>query len=297
MKHRIHRYLLLFGLLLHTPLSAISIVYNFRIAQITKQPLVETPRKQNHTFVTLLFDQYQQKYEPVNQNFVGGLGSYIFGFSSNYIRADFAVSHIKEHTKGITTFSGTETDDFLITLGHNFRIKDKTSLTLSGLFGFPTHDIHTLQHVDFGYGQFSAGLQLDGSTNLHHDNALIYGARYIYLVPRHACDNVGESHKFTIGNDADLLFAYKQYWHKHGIELGYTSRFDFGAHVCPSFDDIVEKTNYIRSNFYFVYKYKFHIRNVAHRFLFNLSYGLDHKPKIYGNKFIITLWTSWDVNF
>ena len=96
------------------------------------------------------------------------------------------------------------------------------------------------------------------ATALNDEGALLYGARYIYFVPRKALDSLDEPHTFTIGNIGDLLLAYKNNWNKkNGIELGYTARFRFGAHISPNLDDIVKKTNYIRSNFYIVYKYRF----------------------------------------
>lgn len=297
MKCTTSRCLLFFIMLYQSSLSPISMVYNFRIAQITKQPIVEKSHRHNKV-IALLFDQYRKKYNGIFQNFVGGLGSYIYDFESYYFRTDFAVSHIKQITDHVTTFSGTETDDILFTGGRNFILNDRTTMTFSGLFGIPTHRIFRLQHVDFGYSQVGLGLQWDGSYLLNDTSALLYGARYIYFVPRTALDDLEEKHRFTIGNIGDLLLAYKNNWNKHhGIEFGYTARFRFGAHIYPNLDDIVKKTNYKRSNFYGVYKYKFIVDDISHRLLFYLSYGFDHTPKIYGNRYIVTLWTSWNIGF
>jgi hypothetical protein len=298
MKYTVQRCLLFFILLGHATLSAVSMVYNFRIAQITKQPIFEKPHDRNHTVIALLFDQYRKKYNGIFQNFAGGLGSYIYDFEPYYFRVDFAVSHIKAKSNHTTTFSGTETDDILFTLGRNIVRRDRSIGTLSGLLGIPTHRIFRLQHTDFGYSQLGTGIQYDGSYAINHTNTLLYGARYIYFVPRKALDDLRQKHTFTLGNIGDLLFAYKNNWNEHqGIELGYTARFRFGAHIVPSLDNIVKKTNYIRSNFYAVYKYKFLINNISNRLLFYLSYGFDHTPKVYGNKYIVTLWTSWNIAF
>jgi len=277
--------------------SAISIVYNFRIAQVTKQPIVESADDRHYSIVGLLFDQFQKKYDGVRQNFVGGLAAFIYNFEPYYFRTDFSVSHIKEITEHVTTFSATETDDLLFTLGRNFKLNDKSVMTLSGLFGVPTHEIFTLQHVAFGYGQVGLGIQLDGSYVLCDTHTLLYGVRYIYYVPRKAADDSGNKYTFTIGNLADGLIAYKYNWLSHGIECGYTARSDFGAHISPNLDDTIEKTNYIRNNFYFIYKYRFMIDEVANRLLFNISYGFDSKPKVYGNQYVVTLWASWNVRF
>lgn len=291
--------LLFFLLFLSNSIYSTSEVYNFRIAQITKQPIIERPYDSaHHTLIALLFDQYLKKYTGgIHENFVGGLGSYIYNFYSYYARADFAVSHIKQTTAGITTFSGTQTDDILFTVGRNFKLNNHRTLTFSGLFGIPTHRIFTLEHVEFGYGQIGMGLQVDGVQMLNEKDGLIYGLRYLYFVPRTALDDMDNKYRFTIGTIVDLLGSYKHDWLNRGIEFGYTARFQCGAHVSPAFDAITQKSNYIRSNFYAVYKYKFSVNEVHNRLLFYIAYGFDHNPKLYGNKYIVTLWTSWNVNF
>jgi|ERR1700733_1431531 len=280
----------------YSNLYAISMVYNFRIAQITKQPILESGQEREHTIVALVFDQFRKKYNGPRQNFVGGLGSFIYKPHPYYFRVDFAVSHIKQLVGKVTTFSGTETDDILCTLGRNFIIDKSNSITFSGLFGFPTHRIHTLEHVDFGYGQVGIGGQIDGSTAINAINAFLYGFRYIHFFPRSTFD-LGTKYIFTIGNIADIFLAHKSAWDMQGFEFGYTARFRFGAHIQPNLDDTVKKTNYVRSNFYAVYKYKFLINNISNRLLFNISYGFDHSPRIYGNRYIVTLWASWNIGF
>ncbi len=296
MNHTIYAWILIFIALFCANVSAISIVYNLRIAQITKQPLSNDKRDTYET-VMLLFDQYQKKYNGIRQNFIGGLGTFIYNFKSCYFRVDAAASHIHQEGGGATPFSGTETDDILFTGGYNFKMNDRALLTLSGLFGIPTHKILSLQHVSFGYGEVGAGAQIDGSYALNHTTALLYAARYIHFLPRTAQDNLGINYRFTIGNLGDLLVACKNSWTKHGLEGGYTARANFGAHIYPHLDDTVAKTNYQRSSFYLVYKYNFLIHNLSSRLLFNIAYGFDHKPKIFGNKHILTLWTAWKISF
>lgn len=281
----------------HKPyILPISIVYNFRIAQITKQSIFE-PNDKEHQLVGLIFDQYRKKYNGTFQNFVGGLGSYIYDYNSYYFRVDGAVSHIKETVEEVTTFSGTETDDILFTFGKNRQVDERNSVTLSGLFGVPTHRIYRLHHVDFGYSQVGLGIQLDGSYKLNMIDSFLYGIRYIYFVPRNALDPQESRHKFTIGNIADLLLAYKKNWSTHGFECGYTLRSRFGSHAHPPYDDIMKKTDYVRSNFYGALKYKFKTEDTAQRLILYLSYGFDHTPKIYGNKYIVTIWGSWSISF
>ncbi len=290
------RYLLIFMTLQYMNLSAISMVYNFRIAQITKQPIVDGSKHRKH-LIALLFDQYREKYNGIHQNYVGGLGSFIYDFNPYYFRTDFAVSHIKQNVDCTTTFSGTETDDLLFTMGRNFIINDHSRISLSGLFGVPTHRLYRLQHIDFGYSQIGGGIQLDGVYEFNDINAFLYGARYIHFVPRSALDTVCEKHRFTLGNIGDIFLAHKSNWGPCGLEFGYTFRARFGCRICPNLDDTVKKTNYLRSNFYGVYKHKFFINDLPSRLLFYISYGFDHSPKVYGNKYIVTLWTSWNISF
>ncbi len=276
-------------------LFAISMVYNFRIAQITEPP--QTTNEKKHA-MALLFDQYRVKYDHICQNFGGGLASFIYNFDENYFRIDGAVSHIHEKQKDETTVNTTETDDILFTLGHNVRLTDKASITFSGLFGVPTHRLYRLQHTDFGYSLVGIGVQIDGLYQLKHDSLLYWGGRYIRFAPRHGCDSDCCSHRFTLGNIGDLLIAGKKSWcKKHGLECGYTFRARFGCRCIPFFDQIIQKTNYLRSNFYAVYSYDFKIENIPNRLFAYVSYGFDHKSKIYGNKHIATVWGTWQVSF
>ena len=297
MKHRIQQYLLLLSILFHAHASAISIVYNFRIAQITKQPITDEQNYNKHTVIPLLFDQVSKTHNDISQNFIGGLAAYIYTHNPYFVRADFAVSHIHTKDQCVTTFTGTQTDDILFTAGYNHKFGDRKLLTSSLLFGIPTHQVLRLKHTDFGYGLFSLGGQLDGSYPISTNGTFLYGLRYIHFFKRTAQDDDCNDYRFSLGNLQDFLVAWKNNWLPHGIELGYTTRFQFGASVSPSFDDLIAKTNYIRSSFYGVYKYKFTLGHTLNRILFNVGYGFDHRPKIYGNKYIVLVWTSWNVNF
>ena len=288
--------LLFFNVAYYAHLAAVSIVYNFRIAQITKQPLEENKHK-SHLAIILPFDQMQKKYSGVFQNFAGGLEAFIYGLESFYARADFSFAYVKETYEHVTTYTGMQADDLLFTFGYNVKQK-RSRMTFSCLFGVPTHEIVALKHVPFGYSQVGLGGQLDGTINVGNgEQAFIYGGRYIYFVPRNAKDDLGNMYNYTIGQTVDLLAAYKKNWEVHGIEFGYTARFFFAAAVHPHFDDEVKKLNYIRSNFYTVYKYRFFIGEHPQRLLFNISYGFDHTPKHYGNKYIVTVWGSWNISF
>ena len=275
-----------------------SVVYNFRIAQITKQPITQTIKSRSASSMILVFDVYEQKYTGgITDNFVGCMPSMIYNLKSSYARIDFAFAGITQKTKGCTTFCDTEPDDILVSIGHSFAINEQSKITFSGIAGFPTHPVYALQHVAFGYGQVGLGVQLDGIYNFFNDFHILCGTRYVYFVPKNAFDTTQNSYTFSIGNVADFLIALKNSWGKHGLEGGYAGRWDFGSCVSPAFDDIVKKTNYQRNSFYLVYKYHFEKGNIAHRLLLDVAYGFDSKPKNYGNKHIFTIWGSWAMNF
>ncbi len=275
---------------------AVSMVYNFRIAETTREDVFAKKVEREDTVLALVFDQFRKKHSGIRQNFAGALASYIFSSGSYYVRADGAFSHIHAWDHAKTTFQDTASDDILFSFGAN-RANEQTSSTLSGLFGVPTHAITRLKHVDFGTGQVGLGIQFDQSRERGEQDSFLYGLRYIYYVPRKACDPCNHLHTFTLGNIGDILLAYRHNYDHQGIELGYTFRARFGAHCRPPFDDAVEKANYLRSNFYFIYKYKFSTERARHRLLLNIAYGTDHKPKTFGNKAIYTLWGAWQISF
>ncbi|MGB8468063.1 MAG: hypothetical protein WCE21_03585 [Candidatus Babeliales bacterium] len=289
------------GMVLPTSIHATSMVYNFRIAQITKQDIFNKDGgDKNYSVVALLFNVIRKKYHgDVQQYFLGTLDSFIYDFRENYyFRTDFAVSAIKEKTEGITTFHDVETDDLLFSLGRNLHVNDKASLTFTALLGLPTHVPYRLRHLELGLAQVGIGGQLDGSYAWNSRDAFLFGARYVYFVPRTLHNTVDQQFRFTYGNMGDVLVAYKHNWpKKHGIEFGYTTKFRFGAHIHPFVPEVAKKSDYIRSNWYSVYKYRFAIKEVANKLLFNIAYGFDHQPHQFGNKYIVTIWGSWIVNF
>ncbi len=296
MKYRIYICWLVFCVLISQKVAALSIVYNFRIAQITKQSLVEETGRHN-TLVSLLFSQFRERHDRSRLNYVGTFGSYIYGFDSYYCRADFAVAGFEERRNHRTTFSDIETDDILFTVGRNFRIDKQRNITFSALFGIPTHKIFRLQHPEFGHGQIGTGLQLDGFYGLKPSSGFLYGLRYLSFVPREALDKTGGKHLVTLGNVGDVLVAYRHNWQQYGIEFGYTHRSRFGETISPPLDDKGKPANAQRSNFYLVGKYKFMRENVEHRLLCNISYGFDHRPALHGNKYVVGFWTSWNISF
>ena len=227
--------------------------------------------------------------------FCRDLEAFIYSWESFYARADFAFSYVKETFDHMTTFTGIQTDDLLFTSGYNFK-QEHGRVTLSGLFGVPTHDIVALRHVPFGSVKLAWAFKLMVLLILKV-NERFSMARVIFILSLAMQRMILIINIIYYWANRDLLAAYKKNWPVHGIEFGYTARFFFAASVQPPFDDEVKKLNYIRSNFYTVYKYRFYIHEHPQRLLLNVSYGFDHTPKHFGNKYIVTIWGSWNISF
>lgn len=103
--------------------------------------------------------------------------------------------------------------------------------------------------------------------------------------------------KFNPGNLIDLLAAYHINKGRHRFEFGYNASFLCNAKIFPNLDDIVNRTNYIRSNFYASYGFIYLLGSHPSGFAFALSGGFDHSPKKYGIKHVITVWGIWGINF
>lgn len=272
-------------------------MYNFRIAQITKEHVFEADIHKR-TLIGLLFDEvFAKRYDKIHANYVGGLGTFIYSFGGSYfLRTDFAVAHIQQQSSR-GRFSDAQTDDVLFTLGKNFKFSNYIDLTVSGLFGIPTHHVYTLYQPEFGTGQYGVGVQIDNGYKFTPIHSLLLGARYVYFIPRNARNELCNRFKFTTGNLIDLLIASKNVWGKHGLEIGFTQRFACGAKIYPDLADILEKSNYIRLMWYGVYQYKFKTQKTINRLLFNIASGFDPAPKKFGHKYLVFMWVAWDLKF
>ncbi len=286
--------------------TMLPIVYNFRVAQITRRPINKhnekpDPKKTPYSFTTLPFVQLQKHYHgDIFERFIGDYNAFVYDFGSScYFRTDFAFAQIHQKTCNVTTFSEMESDDLLFTVGRNFNPTEKSRVTLSALFGVPTHTNYVLQHLTISPGQIGAGIQLDGLYSLDDHLDFLWGTRYLYFIPVDAQAKNNNFYRFTIGQAADLLIALKSYWPQshHGIEGGYSAHWNFKAKIWPHVATVVDQTNFIRNSFYLVYKYSFKSEHYAQQVLFNASYGFDSKPKLYGYKWSVMVWASWGINF
>lgn len=281
--------------------GSISIVYNLRIAETSKRFVVTSmiPSPSLGTFT--LFGTFREKYNGDKQHCGGGLFTLIYAPESYFVRVDAAVGHVASNTQGVL-FSRTQADDILFSAGYSPKTSEKMRVTFSGLLGIPAHKDTSLEFAQFGYGHYGLGAQMDGAIaySKNRDYSLRFAARFIHFFPRMAPALVNtsmEKFKYGIGNLADLFIGLHFNRARHSMEVGYDGSFFFDAYICPNLDDTVEKTNYIRNNFYGTYRYRFLINKRTHIIRAGFSYGFDSRPKAYGNKHIITFWTSWSVNF
>lgn len=285
--------------------AAISFVYNLRIAETSKRTVSEMddPHLYSELITTVPF-QYRKKYDGTRQTIIGGLASLIYTPPRYFLRVDTAGARVR--SKSCTSCSEvTEPDDLLFSGGYSPKISKRTKITFSGLFGVPLHKDHSLETIQFGYAHFSLGAQFDSGVIYHVSDSktkfsIRSAARFIHFFPRRVAvplSGVISHFKFNIGHLMDLFIAHHTNFGKSRFEFGYNPSFFFGATIKPHFDDAVAKSNYIRSSVYASYKYKFNMRRHAGKFATNISYGLDHRPKKFGNKTIVTVWASFEVDF
>ncbi|MBP6892717.1 hypothetical protein KBB68_04035 [Candidatus Babeliales bacterium] len=283
-------------LFINVPLNALSLVYSFRVAQITQRPIVHEEDKKPDSIAPLIFDYFQKaKNFNIRENYVGGFVTYNHNFIKNYFRTDFAVAHVGQTVDYKKKVDVIEPDDILFTIGRNIVHNQTASMTVSGLLGLPTHAVNTLERVGFGNGQVGIGTQLDGVLKFKKYD-FVWGSRYNYFVPRTAYNANQDKYTFTVGSIADILVAIQT--NKllgHGGEVGYGGRWGFGAQATPKIA-ILDRLNYMRNTFYGVYTYTFIKEKLAHRFLFSFSYGFDSKPKLYGYNAWMVL-GSWGIAF
>lgn len=298
MKKTIFIFAVILEIFTHASVSAISIVYNFRIAQITRQPILGHKHHKYNTASWLLFNYFQKNSNfDIRDNYTGGLMSFNRDFAEYYyFKTDVAVAHIGQTIKSNKTVEVTEPDDILCTMGRNFILNKNSRITLSGLLGIPTHSVNALERIDFGFGQVGIGAQLDGLYTGVKKVDFLYGARYVHFIPRTAFDPENNCYKFTVGSIADLLFsAQSNNIVGHNVEGGYSARWGFGINASPAIPNLKD-AEYIRNTFFLLYKYSFVTERVAHRLLLNIAYGFDSKPKDRGYQAVI-LWGAWGIAF
>ena len=282
--------------------SGTTIVYNLRIAEITKRQT--TPNSQPHPFIVgvSFFDTYRKTYNDIFQNFIGGFGTFIYSNGPICLRADGAFAHAHQSFETLSS-SATQLDDILLSLSYCNNVNENIKLTFSGILGIPTHKEEGFLHVQFGTAHVGLGFQVDNSwTYSKNKKHLFYGAaRLVHFFPRSTEIPILthlKSFDFNVGNLADILVAHHSRWSiKHQLEVGYNLTTLFNASLHPVIPNVTNQINFIRNSFYASYLYGFKCLDKPSAFILAVSYGFDHKPKIFGLKYSVTAFLSWGINF
>lgn len=290
------------------PLEAVTIVYNMRIAEITKrQQLAPNVKKHNILGVTSV-GQWRKLKNGFKQSVYSEIGTYIRSAKSWYFKIDGAVGRVKNNI--ITrSFKRTQTDDILFTGGYSHGIGEYGRFTYSGLFGIPTHRDFILDLAQFGTGHVGVGGQFDVSYAYMHNrsNILLAAARLVHFFPRNITSHDPclqplypcREFNLNLGNVADLYIAHQTNWAKvNRVEFGYDASFiGFGSHVSPDIPDFSGSLVYIRNSFFGAYSRLLPSEKMPMGIVTGLSGGFDSRPYIVGNRYMLTAWFLWGILF
>jgi hypothetical protein len=283
-------------LIYFTRTNSESIVYNFKIAQITKSADMN-----NNVFNFLTFNLYREKYNCAQKNFTGEMVSYIHNLRPYYFRIDTAYGYYFEKLNDQKTFKGENLDDILITFGKTFH-QDYKNDTLSCLIGIPTHHATSMDSINFGVGQYSLGIQFDTLHKVGKQD-LLFGSRFLHFFPRKIYHADYYGYKFTPGSLIDLLAGYKKNWANKGLEFGYNLAFRFNAQLDCCDDninknqEILAKYNITRSSFYLALKYFFNTCDIKNKIFLIMSAGFDHDPAPFKVKKLFNCSLSWALSY
>lgn len=279
-----------------------SIVYNLRIAEITKRQNI--PQQQQHPFIVgvSFFDTFRRTYNDIFQNFIGAFGTFIYSYKELCLRIDGAFAHAHQSFETLSS-SVTQLDDLLFSLSYCNPIGEDLKLTFSGILGVPTHKEEGFLHVQFGTAHVGLGFQIDNSWTYTKDKKhLFFGAARLVHFFKRSTEIPILGHlkpfEFSAGNLGDILIAHHSRWnHKHQTEIGYnlTSLFDTSLH--PFIPNVTNQINFIRNSFYASYLYGFKLFDRPNALIVALSYGFDHSPRIFGLKYSVTAFLSWGISF
>lgn len=301
---KIHK-LILIAYVLCTPslmFSAISVVYNIRIAETTKLLHVDLHSDYPSAFIATPFGTFRKKLNHIYHSAQGVLGTLSYTKPSYYLRVDGAFGHVHQK-EPLFCFSHNQPDDILFSGGYSFYANEKTKITMSGFLGFPTHNDKSLLNLQLGYGHIGSGAQVDTSY-LISEKVKLHGiraaARCIHFFPKNTSyldSNMIECLNFSPGNLIDLFASYFLRWGSNRLEIGYDLNTIVNATTMPYVSTIVNRVNFVRSNFFGTYKHHFTVNEYPNAVAIALSYGFDHKPTLTGLKRILTVWGSWSINF
>lgn len=301
--------ILLIGLLdNYSQVLAISIVYNMRIANITRRQHANTPGNYKHTAIETPFGQWRALKNGTQQHDAGILNSYIYSKPSHYIKVDTAVAHIASNIPipaqaTCLHIARTQWDDLLLTGGYGQKIGSKCRIAYSGLFGIPLHRDNILELAEFGTGHVGLGAQVDSSYALTDHETIFFALRGLYFIPRKArVDNpcltplyAQSTYKIKLGTVFDIFISHQTMWNTYNrIEYGYDATFAPTGSINPPLSNGVTFT---RHSFFGVYFRTILAFERPTGLIIGLSGGFDSKPAVLGNRYHATLWSSWGFVF
>jgi len=291
------------NILICLPMHGITLVYNLRIAETTRTQLKHLVQKRHSIIAVTPFAQFRQLLKDAHESAVGGLLTYIYMKEHFFARVNAAVGRVHAQSDTLeASFSRTQIDDILATVGYAFSVHDRLSMGASLHFGVPTHADSSLQVVQLGTGHVGLGAQIDVAYSISNTQALMAAARFIHFFPRKVdieLNEIMQNFDFALGNAADLYLTYQQNWGpRHQIEVGYNPTFLFDANAQPPLPDLMAQINSTTHSFFGSYRYGFLIKNTyPSAIIVGASYGINPLPERFGNTQIENVWFSWGINF
>lgn len=288
--------------------QAISIVYNMRIANITRRQHANVPGNHAHAVIETPFGQWRALKDGTKQHDAGVLNSYIYSRSSGYIKVDTAVGHIATDIpvparNTSMHIARMQWDDLLFTGGYGHHVFKNGRVAYSALFGIPLHRDYILELAQFGTGHIGVGAQIDSSYALTDNQTMFFALRGIYFVPRNArVENpcltplyAQSTYDIRLGTVFDIFISYQTMWNVYNrLEYGYDATFAPTGSINPPVTNGVEFT---RHSFFGVYFRTIPLFGKMTGLIIGLSGGFDSRPPVLGNRYHTTLWGSWGFAF
>lgn len=289
-------------------MQAISIVYNMRIASITRRQHANEPVDHEHAILGTPVGQWRQLNTGTKQHDAGMLYSYIYTKQSYYIKVDSAVGHAAGNiplssSNGSVHVAVTQWDDLLFTGGYGYEIGSKGRIAYSALFGIPLHRDHLVEFAQFGTGHVGIGGQIDTAHEFSDAHTVFFALRGIYFIPRCAYTNnpclepflPQSTFKVKLGTLFDIFISHQVRWATHNrFEYGYDATFAPTSSINPPLFDHI---SFIRHSFFAVYFRTVPFFGKPTGLVIGFSGGFDSKPELLSNRYHTTLWGSWGLAF
>lgn len=289
-------------------MQAISIVYNMRIASITRRQHANEPVDHEHAILGTPFGQWRALKTGSKQHDAGMLGSYIYSKPSYYVKVDTAIGHIANDiplssSNGSVHVAVTQWDDLLFTGGYGYQLGSNGRIAYSALFGIPLHRDYIVEFAQFGTGHVGIGGQIDTAHSFGENHTIFFALRGIYFVPRSAYTNNAclapfleqSTYDVKLGTLFDIFISHQVRWATHNrFEYGYDATFAPTSSINPPLFDHI---SFIKHSFFGVYFRTVPFLGRPTGIIIGLSGGFDSKPRLLANTYHLTLWGSWGVAF